>query len=259
MGVSSYRFLNDTATPEKIDTLTYIVSTKKSDLSRKKAYLFNCVQPKAKNSILFVWSKEICAIIRMRKYAAYNRCQRKCKQEAVSMEVMDAMSRRRSCRAYLPQQILNEKRDEILKAANAAPVGMGEYQNVRLSVIQSAALLEKLDRCGAAFLGDPSLRPTYGAPTVILVSVSRDSKQDAAYCNAACIVENMHLAATDLGLGSVYLLGCIRALQQDAALQRELKIPEAFFPASALAVGYCAETGHMRALTTDKIKTDYLR
>ena len=124
------------------------------------------------------------------------------------MEVMDAMSRRRSCRAYLPQQILNEKRDEILKAANAAPVGMGEYQNVRLSVIQSAALLEKLDRCGAAFLGDPSLRPTYGAPTVILVSVSRDSKQDAAYCNAACIVENMHLAATDLGLGSVYLLGC---------------------------------------------------
>ena len=166
------------------------------------------------------------------------------------MEVMDAMSRRRSCRAYLPQQILNEKRDEILKAANAAPVGMGEYQNVRLSVIQSAALLEKLDRCGAAFLGDPSLRPTYGAPTVILVSVSRDSKQDAAYCNAACIVENMHLAATDLGF---------RALQQDAALQRELKIPEAFFPASALAVGYCAETGHMRALTTDKIKTDYLR
>ena len=108
-------------------------------------------------------------------------------------------------------------------------------------------------------MGDPSLRPTYGAPTVILVLVSRDSKQDAAYCNAACIVENMHLAATDLGLGSVYLLGCIRALQQDEALQRELKIPEAFFPASALAVGYCAETGHMRALTTDKIKTDYLR
>ena len=108
------------------------------------------------------------------------------------MEVMDAMSRRRSCRAYLPQQILNEKRDEILKAANAAPVGMGEYQNVRLSVSQSAALLEKLDRCGAAFLGDPSLRPTFGAPTVILVSVSRDSKQDAAYCNAACIVEKIH-------------------------------------------------------------------
>lgn len=89
------------------------------------------------------------------------------------MEVMEAMSRRRSLRAYLPQQILNEKRDEILKAANAAPVGMGKYQNVRLSVIQSAALLEKLDRCGAAFLGDPSLRPTYGAPTVILVSVSQ--------------------------------------------------------------------------------------
>ena len=35
-------------------------------------------------------------------------------QEVVFMEVMDAMSRRQSCRAYLPQQILNEKRDEIL-------------------------------------------------------------------------------------------------------------------------------------------------
>ena len=63
-------------------------------------------------------------------------------QEVVFMEVMDAMSRRQSCRAYLPQQILNEKRDEILKAANAAPAGMGEYQKVRLSVIQSAALLD---------------------------------------------------------------------------------------------------------------------
>ena len=67
------------------------------------------------------------------------------------MEVMEAMSRRRSCRAYLPQQILNEKRDEILKAANAAPVGMGKYQNVRLSVIQSAALLEKLDGAARPF------------------------------------------------------------------------------------------------------------
>ena len=91
---------------------------------------------------------------------------------------------------------------------------MGQYDKVHLTVVQNAALLVKLNLCTADFIGDASFRATYGAPTVILVSAAAGDPDDVRYCNAACIVENMHLAATDLGLGSVYLLGCIRALAE---------------------------------------------
>lgn len=174
------------------------------------------------------------------------------------METMDMLCRRQSCRAYLPRQILNDKLETVLKAGNAAPVGMGRYDNVCISVIQNGALLDRLNACTANFVGDPAFVATYGAPTVIVVSTAKADPEDVSYCNAACVVENMHLAATDLGLGSVYLLGCVRALQKDEALQRDLKIPEAFRPMSAIAVGYPAAQGHMRALTTDKITTRYL-
>lgn len=170
------------------------------------------------------------------------------------METMEMMCRRRSCRTYLPGQISEEALNTLLRAANAAPVGMGKYDAVHLTVVQNSKLLVKLNIRAADFMGDPTLRPTYGAPTVIFVSAAEGDPDDVRYCNAACIVENMHLAATDLGLGSVYLMGCIRALQKAPDLQRELGIPAGFTPMSALAVGMASqEVQRRRELTTDRI------
>ena len=169
------------------------------------------------------------------------------------METMEVMRRRQSCRAYLPGQISEEALNTLLQAANAAPVGMGRYDTVRLTVVQNNTLLTKLNVRAADFMGDPALRPTYGAPTVILVSAAEGDPDDVRYCNAACIVENMHLAATELGLGSVYLLGCIRALQKAPELQRELGIPEGFTPMSALAVGMANQQMPRRELTAERI------
>ena len=169
------------------------------------------------------------------------------------MEFMETLCRRRSCRNYLPGQISEEDLQTLLKAANAAPVGMGQYDKVHLTVVQNAALLVKLNLCTADFIGDASFRATYGAPTVILVSAAAGDPDDVRYCNAACIVENMHLAATDLGLGSVYLLGCVRALQKNAALQRELGVPEGFAPMSALAVGFASQEMRRREIPAGRI------
>ena len=69
-----------------------------------------------------------------------------------------------------PGAAFRSRRDALLKAANAAPVGMGHYESVHLTVVQNKDLLEKLNVGAAAFMGDPSLRPTYDAPTVIIVS-----------------------------------------------------------------------------------------
>lgn len=58
------------------------------------------------------------------------------------------------------------------------------------------------------------------------------------YANCACVINNMLLAATDLGLGSVYLMGAPMAIGEDKQLKRDLGIPDSFSPLAAVALGY---------------------
>nr|WP_271716067.1 nitroreductase family protein [Anaeromicropila herbilytica] len=60
----------------------------------------------------------------------------------------------------------------------------------------------------------------------------------AEFANAACIIENMLLAATDQNIGSVYLWGVAMALQLYSELFQELDLPDGFIPVSGLALGY---------------------
>ncbi|MCB2311914.1 MerR family DNA-binding transcriptional regulator [Clostridium tagluense] len=67
--------------------------------------------------------------------------------------------------------------------------------------------------------------------------------------NAACIMENMALAATDLGLGNVYIFGGALAIAKNPELCAELKIPEGYIPVSALPVGKATKPLKERELT----------
>jgi len=176
------------------------------------------------------------------------------------MEAMKAIANRQSCRTYTGEQLTQKELQTILEAANASPVGMAKFDEVKLTVIQNKEFLGRLDKVGADFMGNPDLRPTYGAPTIILVSAIKpsDPQNPSSYCNAACIVENMAIAASDLGLGSVYLLGVIAALRTNAELCADLKVPEEFIPVSAIALGRSKEPLIERSLTTSKIVTEYL-
>lgn len=137
---------------------------------------------------------------------------------------------------------------------------MKKYNEVKLTVIQSPQLLNRFDTAAATFFGNPDQHPLYGAPTVILVSAKKlEPLPNLSYCNAACIVENMALAATDLGLGNVYIYGAIAALANNPELCAELKVPEGFFPVSAIAIGKAAVPLQAKELTDTNIVTDYLR
>ncbi|MGI6013629.1 MAG: nitroreductase family protein [Oscillospiraceae bacterium] len=176
------------------------------------------------------------------------------------MEAMKAMEVRQSCRSYTPEQIGEADLELILKAANAAPVGMGRYENVHLTVIQNEELLNEIDGVAAEFFGDPEKHPLYGARTLILVSaiLPEAPRTTLAYCNAGCIVENMALAATDLGLGNVYIFGSVNALNLHPELVAKLNLPTDFVPVSALAVGKAATPMKGRTFNK-KIETDYIR
>ena len=175
------------------------------------------------------------------------------------MELMEAILNRQACRSYEARQIDDAALEVILQAGNAAPVGRGQYDKMHLTVVQKSAILALVDCCTAEFFGDLSMHPLYGAPTLIVVSADSSAPRDMSFCNAGCIVENMHLAATALGLGSVYLAGCTMAAEQNEEMRTALQLPEGYLPVSALAVGYAAGEKKERFLTTERIATDYIK
>ncbi len=152
------------------------------------------------------------------------------------MDFFDVLARRKSTRAYAATPLTPAEVDKILFAARSAPVGGAHYETVHLAAVQNPALVARI-RAAAG----PS-DPYYGAPFLVFVSAkSRPSSPNVEFANAACIVEHMHLAATALGLASVYIWGCLPSLRADAALKADLGIPEGFEPVSAIAIGHPAD------------------
>ncbi len=176
------------------------------------------------------------------------------------MEFRDAMLARHSCRAYTDQPVDERELGMVLEAANAAPIGRRRYENVHLTVIRDKALLREITENARKVMGDPEADPLYGAPVMILVSVREEEGQirPVNIANAACVVENMHLAAADLGLGSCYLWGAIQTIQQSFELMYKLRLDEGFWPVSALILGCEAEAQPARTPTVKKLELRFL-
>lgn len=172
------------------------------------------------------------------------------------MEFRNVIARRQSVRSYQEKQITEEQLQALLEAANAAPVCMGQFDHVHLTVVQSPAVLAKINAKFAAAVGDEKACPTYGAPTVIYVSNMASDEEVIVGANASCIVENMLLAATEMGLANVYLFGVSQVLLNDSEVAALLKLPEGFRTVSAIAVGYANEELNERPLTCEKIAMD---
>ena len=107
----------------------------------------------------------------------------------------------------------------------------------------------------------PVRDPFRDAPTVIFVSHRRQTVQPGIeYSNVACIVYSMHLAATNLGLGSVLIWGALEAMREIPELDNAdvLELPDDFEPLLGIAIGYPAQTPKPRDIRTDKFTINYL-
>ncbi|MEI3507933.1 MAG: nitroreductase family protein [Bacilli bacterium] len=157
------------------------------------------------------------------------------------METMEAINKRTSVRFFKETQITEEELNTILHAGKRAPIGMKKYGEMHITVIQNKEVLEKLDKAIQEYTGQSKRRIFHGAPTGILVSGKPTDYAYMEYDNGACIIENMILAATDLGLGNVYMKSIIPFLNDNPEHIKELGIPEDFIPLAGLAVGYPIE------------------
>jgi nitroreductase len=169
------------------------------------------------------------------------------------MELKEVLSLRRSCRSYQPQQITEEQLSAVLDAGLQTPAAMGRFDKLRFIVVQDADVLDSLNSCFAVSVGNTAAYPTYHAPTVIFVACAAEDDPLLQGANAACAVEQMTLAATEEGLGSVYLFGICRVLQGSAQAAALLSLPEGFQLVSALAVGYATDPASPRPVEEGKI------
>lgn len=177
------------------------------------------------------------------------------------MNTMDTVCKRKSVRSYTGEPLTAEQLNTILIAANAAPVGMGRYEDVHLSVIKNAETLRKIDAAGAAMFGKPDIHPLYGAPLLIVVSAKMPPDKtmlNVTYSNAAVIAQNMALAATELGVGACHIWGATAALANSDELCRELKLPAGFAPCCAVALGQTDSVYEPREIPLERIATDII-
>lgn len=145
------------------------------------------------------------------------------------MDFLSLAQKRYSVRTYTARQVEQEKLALVLQAAQAAPTGANR-QPQRLLVVQSPEGLAKLGK-GAEL---------HGAPTAILVCADRDKTWTRPFdqkkltdIDASIVTDHMMLAATDLGLGSLWI-----CYFDPAIIRREFALPAQLEPINLLALGY---------------------
>lgn len=171
------------------------------------------------------------------------------------MTTFETICSRKSVRHYTGEGMTADEWKQILVAANAAPVGMGQYDGMHLTIITNPEMLNKIDQAGAAMFGKPDMHPLYGAPALILISTKTPSKmmENVAYSNAAIIAHNMALAATELGLGACYIWGAVAALTTSPDIMSALHLPEDFVPCCGIVLGKTDDKYELRDIPTDRI------
>ena len=158
------------------------------------------------------------------------------------MNTLEAIAKRKSTRSYTSTPVPEEALNAVLQAGFAAPVAMARYDSLHITVIQSEEIIRRInDMTAEMFYKRMGVKKNtdFGARTLLLVSTNAEGlPPEMAYANVGIVVENMVLAATDLGISTVILGGAPRMIAEDEALMKDLGIPAGFKPILGACLGY---------------------
>lgn len=176
------------------------------------------------------------------------------------MNTFDNLFSRKSIRTYNGKNLTEEELGLIIKSAYAAPVGRARFDSLHITVISNREYLDKWEYyCEKV----TEHRPFYGAPTVILVSSlipeTDLNSVNVNFSNAAILIQNMAIAATELDIGSCHIWGAVRQLKENDELLSELDLPEGMIPCCAITLGHTDEKYELRDIPENKIKTNFIR
>ena len=157
------------------------------------------------------------------------------------MNTLEAIAKRTSIRAYKPDQIPEDALQAILKAGMAAPVGSGAYDSLHITIVQNTELLNEIaaatNEMIFKMLGR-KMDKNFRAPTMIIVSSKPAMMPGIEYANVSTVLENMALAATDMGIDNIIWAGAAGAVAQSEELSDKVGIPDGFKPVLCASFGY---------------------
>jgi nitroreductase len=150
------------------------------------------------------------------------------------METLKAIALRKSTRAFSQKAVPDDARDLLLGAAGASPVGMRDYDSLRLTYVTDKSVIEAIEKAAGRQI-------YYGAPAVLIISADEKKPPFLTGANAACVATTALFAATDIGVDSVYIYGIVPAFEADKSLHALAQIPEGYTPAASIALGYAEQ------------------
>ncbi len=143
---------------------------------------------------------------------------------------------RRSIRNYLDQPIYDEDIELLLKAAMAGPSAAGK-DPWRFIVIKQKSTLVKISE------GLTNGKHIADAPLGIVVcgdiKVAHDNEESYMLQDCSAAIENLLLAANEIGLGAVWL-GIHPREDRIKHIKKIFSLPDNIIPISCIAIGFPA-------------------
>ena len=153
------------------------------------------------------------------------------------MEKLNFIFKRRSIRKYTSQPIDDETIELLLKAAMAAPSACAK-DPWRFIIIRSDDLKQNV----VDALPNGKMMADAPVGIVVLGDINEAHGNELSYmlqdCSAA--IQNLLLAASELGLGTVWL-GVHPREERINHIKKVFNLPDNIIPISCIAVGYPAE------------------
>ncbi len=152
------------------------------------------------------------------------------------MNTLEAIKTRRSIRAYKPEMPKMEDIKKILEAGIQAPTGRNS-QSVRVIAITDKKIRDEYSATNAQIMGSQG-DPFYGAPVIIIALVEKGVPCEAY--DGPIALENMMLAAHELGLGSCWIHRAKQAFEMPRWQEwlREIGCEGDYIGVGNLAIGY---------------------
>ena len=154
-------------------------------------------------------------------------------------KTLTTLKTRRSCRAYKPELIEEEKLNAILEAGTYAATGMGKQSPIILAVTDRA-MRDRLSKMNAAVMG-VDMDPFYGAPEVVIVLAN---KEIPTYLyDGSLVMGNIMNAAADLGGASCRTHRAKEEFESEEgkAILKDLGIEGNYEGIGHLILGYAAK------------------
>ena len=131
------------------------------------------------------------------------------------METLECIRTRRSIRKYKADPVPDELLEKVLEAGMWAPTGKGQ-QSPTIVAITNKEQRDRLMKLNAQIMGTEN-DPFYGAPVVVLVLV--DKAAMTFENDGELVIQNLMLAAHDLGLASCYIWRAKQEFETDEGKQ----------------------------------------